>query len=136
MVMLAEYGSLSLKDVLAPAIEMADGYPIEASAVKQINRYRHEILKWPHSKAVFLPHAGKAPVVGQVFRQRDLKETLEKLVATEQSARADGLDRKAAIYAGLRSFLSWRYRRGAGSLDPGTGWPDYPGGSGRLAGIH
>lgn len=104
MVMLAEYGSLSLKDVLAPAIEMADGYPIEASAVKQINRYRHEILKWPHSKAVFLPHAGKAPVVGQVFRQRDLKETLEKLVATEQSARADGLDRKAAIYAAYDRF--------------------------------
>lgn len=104
MVMLAEYGSLSLKDVLAPAIEMADGYPIEASAVKQINRYRHEILKWPYSKAVFLPHAGKAPVVGQVFRQPDLKETLEKLVATEQSARADGLDRKAAIYAAYDRF--------------------------------
>ena len=30
MVMLAEYGKLSLADVLAPAIQMADGYPIEA----------------------------------------------------------------------------------------------------------
>src|SRR5688572_12172415 len=30
MTMLAEYGTLSLKDVLAPAIQMADGYAIEA----------------------------------------------------------------------------------------------------------
>ena len=104
MVMLAEYGTMSLKEVLAPAIEMADGYPIEASAVNQINRYREEIIKWPYSKAVFLPHDGEAPVVGEVFRQSDLKATLEKLVATEQSARADGLDRKAAIYAAYDRF--------------------------------
>ena len=32
MVMLAEYGKLSLAEVLAPAIEMADGYPIEEQA--------------------------------------------------------------------------------------------------------
>ncbi len=38
MVMLAEYGTLSLKDVLAPAIEMAEGYPIEESTVRSINR--------------------------------------------------------------------------------------------------
>src|ERR687891_824689 len=30
MTMLAEYGTLSLKDVLGPSIEFADGYPIEA----------------------------------------------------------------------------------------------------------
>src|SRR6266513_1987890 len=30
LTMLAEYGTLPIKDVLAPAIEMADGYPIEA----------------------------------------------------------------------------------------------------------
>src|SRR5262249_5860425 len=29
MVMLANYGTLSLAEVLAPAIEMADGYPVE-----------------------------------------------------------------------------------------------------------
>ena len=38
MVMLAEYGSLSLAEVLAPAIEMAEGYPIEESAVRAIER--------------------------------------------------------------------------------------------------
>src|SRR6185295_5868640 len=36
LVMLAEYGKLSLKDVLEPSIQMADGYPIEAQLVNTI----------------------------------------------------------------------------------------------------
>ena len=107
MVMLAEYGSLSLADVLAPAIEMADGYPIEASAVRAIERHRDRILEWPYSTAVFLPHdddGARGPSVGEVFRQADLKATLQKLVETERAALADGLDRKAAIYAAYDRF--------------------------------
>jgi len=107
MVMLAEYGSLSLADVLAPAIEMADGYPIEASAVRAIERHRDRILEWPYSTAVFLPHdddGPRGPSVGEVFRQADLKATLQKLVETERAALADGLDRKAAIYAAYDRF--------------------------------
>ena len=107
MVMLAEYGSLSLAEVLAPAIEMAEGYPIEASAVRSINRYRDEILKWPYSTAVFLPHdddGPRGPSVGEIFRQPDLKATLAKLVESERAALADGLDRKAAIYAAYDRF--------------------------------
>ena len=107
MVMLAEYGSLSLAEVLAPAIEMAEGYPIEASAVRSINRYRDEILKWPYSTAVFLPHdddGPRGPSVGEIFRQPDLKATLAKLVESERAALADGLDRTAAIYAAYDRF--------------------------------
>ena len=40
MLMLAEYGKLSLKDVLAPAIQMADGYAIEAQAANAIENQR------------------------------------------------------------------------------------------------
>ena len=107
LVMLAEYGSLSLKDVLAPAIEMAEGYPIEESAVRSINRNKHLLEQWPASSAVFLPNEGEgpeAPGVGEIFRQPDLKATLEKLVAAEQAALARGLDRKAAIYAAYDRF--------------------------------
>jgi len=107
MVMLAEYGSLSLAEVLAPAIEMAEGYPIEESAVRAIERHRDRILEWPYSTAVFLPHEDggpQGPSVGEVFRQPDLRATLEKLVETERAALADGLDRKAAIYAAYDRF--------------------------------
>jgi gamma-glutamyltranspeptidase/glutathione hydrolase len=107
MVMLAEYGSLSLAEVLAPAIEMAEGYPIEASAVRAIERHRDTILQWPYSTAVFLPHEDdgpRGPSVGEVFRQPDLRATLQKLVDTERAALAEGLDRKAAIYAAYDRF--------------------------------
>ncbi len=107
MVMLAEYGSLSLAEVLAPAIEMAEGYPIEDSAVRAIERHRETILQWPYSTAVFLPHdddGPRGPSVGEVFRQPDLRATLQKLIDTERAALADGLDRKAAIYAAYDRF--------------------------------
>ncbi len=107
MVMLAEYGTMSLADVLAPAIEMAEGYPIEAGTVERINENFHEIVKWPYSKALFLaPESGgtRTPEVGDIFRQPQLKATLEKLVAAEQDALDKGLDRKAAIYAAYDRF--------------------------------
>ncbi len=107
MVMLAEYGTMSLADVLAPSIEMAAGYPIEDRAVRTIERTRDEIMKWPYSKSVFLPHGDDkptGPTMGEVFRQPDLHATLGKLVEAEQQALAKGLDRKAAIYAAYDRF--------------------------------
>jgi gamma-glutamyltranspeptidase/glutathione hydrolase len=58
MVMLAEYGKLSLKDVLAPAIEMADGYPIEAQLANTIEGQKARIKQWPYSRKTFLVHEG------------------------------------------------------------------------------
>jgi gamma-glutamyltranspeptidase/glutathione hydrolase len=107
MVMLAEYGTMSLADILAPSIEMAEGYPIEAGAVRRIELNRAELLKWPYSRSVFLMHGDDEPTgpsVGEVFRQQDLNATLEKLVAAERAALARGLDRKAAIYAAYDRF--------------------------------
>ena len=56
MVMLAEYGTMSLAEVLAPAIEMAGGYPIEKSQADNMERRLDIIAQWPASRAVFLPH--------------------------------------------------------------------------------
>ncbi|HVG24993.1 MAG TPA: gamma-glutamyltransferase, partial [Thermoanaerobaculia bacterium] len=60
MIMLAEYGKLSLKDVLAPAIEMADGFAIEAQLANTIERQKSWIKQWPYSKAVLLPNVARA----------------------------------------------------------------------------
>jgi gamma-glutamyltranspeptidase/glutathione hydrolase len=46
MTMLAEWGTMSLADVLAPAIEMADGYPIEAQTANSIEREKERIKQW------------------------------------------------------------------------------------------
>ncbi len=60
LTMLAEYGTLSLAEVLAPAIQMADGYPIEAETANSIEENKEEIKKWKYSSAVMLPHTGEA----------------------------------------------------------------------------
>src|SRR5688572_29428461 len=51
LVMLAEFGTLSLKEVLQPAMQMADGYPIEAELVRQIENQTNavKLKKWPYS---------------------------------------------------------------------------------------
>ncbi len=107
LVMLAEYGKLSLKDVLEPSIQMADGYPIEAQTANVIEREKKRLKDWRYSREVMLPHLGQmreAPSAGEMFRQPDLVATLRKLVEAEQQARARGKNRKEAIYAAYDRF--------------------------------
>jgi gamma-glutamyltranspeptidase / glutathione hydrolase len=107
MTMLAEYGTMSLAQVLAPAIEMADGYPMEAQTANSIERYKGEIAKWKYSKAIYLTHPGQpreAPEAGEVFVQKDLAATLRKLVEAEREALKNGKSRKEAIYAAYDRF--------------------------------
>jgi gamma-glutamyltranspeptidase/glutathione hydrolase len=107
LVMLAEFGKLKLADVLEPAIQLADGYPIEAQTANSIESNKDRIKEWPYSKAVHLPHAGsarEAPAAGEIFKQADLAATLRKLVEAEQQALASGKNRKEAIYAAYERF--------------------------------
>ncbi|HEX6940995.1 MAG TPA: gamma-glutamyltransferase family protein [Longimicrobiales bacterium] len=109
MVMLAEYGTLSLADVLAPAIQMAEeGYPIEAQTANSIERNKDRLKQWKYSREVMLPHLGEAereaPYPGEIFRQPDLAATLKKLVEAEREALAAGKSRKEAIYAAYDRF--------------------------------
>jgi gamma-glutamyltranspeptidase/glutathione hydrolase len=107
LVMLAEYGKLSLKDVLEPSIQMADGYPIEAQLANTIEREKKRLKEWRYSRDVLLTHLGQkreAPEAGEIFRQPYLAATLRKLVETEQQALAAGKSRKEAIYAAYDRF--------------------------------
>jgi gamma-glutamyltranspeptidase / glutathione hydrolase len=107
MTMLAEYGTMSLATVLAPAIEMADGFAIDEPLVHTIEHYKDLLMEWPDSKRVMLPHAGsaqEAPHPGEIFRQVDLAGTLRKLVESESQALKSGKNRKAAIYAAYDRF--------------------------------
>ena len=107
MTMVAEYGTLSLAEVLAPAIQLADGYPIEAQLANAIERQKDEIKKWKTAPSVMLPHLGEAreaPRPGELFVQKDLAATFRKLVEAERAALAAGKSRKAAIYAAQDRF--------------------------------
>ncbi len=121
MVMLAEWGTMSLADVLGPSIEMADGYAIEAAAANNLESNKDLFKEWGHhSTSVFLPHLGEereAPYPGEIFRQPSLAETLRKLVEAEEEALAAGKNRKEAIYAAYERFykgdIAEEFARGA-----------------------
>ncbi|MDI1323557.1 MAG: gamma-glutamyltransferase [Algoriphagus sp.] len=107
MTMLAEYGTMSLEQVLAPAMQLAKGYPIEAMTANMIENNKSKIKDWPYSQEVFLPHLGEkreAPEAGEIFVQEDLYQTLTKLVETEKAALKSKKSRKEAIYAANERF--------------------------------
>lgn len=107
--MLAKYGTKSLKEVLQPSIQMAAGYPIEAQTANSIERGKERIKEWPYSKEVFLVHHGEereAPEAGEIFVQKELLQTLEKMVEAEQNALAAGKSREEAIMAAHDRFYT------------------------------
>jgi gamma-glutamyltranspeptidase / glutathione hydrolase len=98
---------MSLKEVLAPAMELAAGYPIEAQTANSMERGKEMIKKWPYSAKVFLPHAGEkreAPEPGEIFVQQDLLQTLTKMVEAEQAALKQKKTRKQAIMSANDRF--------------------------------
>jgi gamma-glutamyltranspeptidase/glutathione hydrolase len=105
--MLAEYGSMSLKQVLAPAMQLATGYPIEAMAANNMQKNLSWIKQWPYSSKVFITHPGEkreAPEPGEIFVQKDLLATLTKMVEAESQALKQKKSRKEAIYAAYDRF--------------------------------
>ena len=121
MTMLAEYGTMSLKQVLSPAMQMAAGYPIEEQTASRIEGSKDLIKEWPYSKKTFLTHLGEegreAPYAGEIFIQTDLLNMLGKLVEAEEQALKKGKSRKDAIYAAYSRFytgdIAKEYVRGA-----------------------
>jgi gamma-glutamyltranspeptidase/glutathione hydrolase len=100
---LDRYGRLSLREVLAPAMELAhSGFPMYESMrgwiVQEERRFRTE---WPSSAALFLP-GGVVPAVGETWRNPDLAATFERLVEAEHDARSRG--RSAALRAARDRF--------------------------------
>jgi gamma-glutamyltranspeptidase / glutathione hydrolase len=105
--MLAEYGTMSLKEVLTPAMQLAAGYPMDAQTANSMERQKKMISEWPYSKKVFLPHAGQnreAPEGGEIFVQKDLLNTLTKMVQAEQAALKQKKSRRQAIMAAYDRF--------------------------------
>jgi gamma-glutamyltranspeptidase/glutathione hydrolase len=98
LVALREYGTKSFSEVVAPAIEFADGAAIDEMRSGAIQNSREFFTLWPTSMAHFMPN-GRAPLPGEIFRQPDLAKTLRAMVDAEKKALAKGASRAAAIDA-------------------------------------
>ncbi|MCP5118180.1 MAG: gamma-glutamyltranspeptidase [bacterium] len=95
---LREFGTKSVAEVMAPAIELADGMPMDETRARSIARGRKFFSLWPTSMRTFLP-GGRIPYPGDNFRQPDLARTMRSMVAAERKALAAGKSRQDAIDA-------------------------------------
>ncbi len=95
---LREFGTKSAAEVMAPAVELADGMPLDEMRAGSISYSRRFFELWPDAMGVFMPN-GKRPVIGEVFRQPALARTMRAMIEAERKARAAGQKREMAIDA-------------------------------------
>src|SRR6516225_4586999 len=102
MLMLRDYGTLSLREVLAPAIAYAqNGYPLVERANATIATVADLFRTyWPTSAAVYLPN-GKVPPTGTLFTNKMLAATYSRILDDAESA---GADREAQIARACRAW--------------------------------
>jgi gamma-glutamyltranspeptidase / glutathione hydrolase len=98
LVALREFGTRSFGEVIQPAIELADGAPLDELRSGSIARSRRFFDLWPTSKKHFLPD-GQLLGPGMIFAQPNLARTLRAMAAAEQRALKGGASRQAAIDA-------------------------------------
>ncbi len=98
LVTLRDFGTRSFAEAVQPAIDLADGFPIDELRAFSIERSLKYLEAWPASKRVFLPN-GHVPRAGEILRQPDLGRTLRSMVEAEKKALASGASRAKAIDA-------------------------------------
>ena len=120
--MLADFGTMRLRDVLLPAIGYAgDGHPILPQAAEVIGSvetlFRDE---WPTSAAVYLP-GGSAPAPRALFKNAVLAETYQRIVDEAEAATADREGQiehaRAAFYSGFVAEAIDGFCSGQGYMD-------------------
>ena len=97
LVALREYGVKSFAEVIQPAIELADGTPLDEQRAMGIMRSREFFQLWPTSRRFYTPN-GRVQL-GMIFRQPDMARTLRAMAAVEAKALKGGASRQAAIDA-------------------------------------
>ena len=93
---LEKYGTKSLAEVIEPAIELAQGFPVYASLEHALARGKPLAEKWPATAKVYMPN-GRLPKEGEIFVQADLAHTFQTLARVETENAGKG--RAAAIEA-------------------------------------
>jgi len=98
-------GTMRLEQVMQPAIEYADGFPMYAFLRDFFTSERKTTEQYEWSAKTYYP-GGRIPDVGEIFRQPNLAATLRAIVDAEKAAFGRTHDRVAAIRAGRDAFYT------------------------------
>jgi gamma-glutamyltranspeptidase/glutathione hydrolase len=78
------FGRLPWRELVEPAIRLADGHEIDSVRTRVMELYQDRLRRFPSTAAVFL-RSGRPPRAGERWRQPDLARTLE-LIADSGAA--------------------------------------------------
>ena len=106
VVALDQFGTKTLAEVMEPAIQLADGFPLDELRVNYIKTRAPIFSQWADAKRVFLPN-GEIPKPGDLFVQADLARTLRAIVQAERLA-SKGMRNNR--HAGLMAARDYFYR--------------------------
>ena len=98
LVTLRDFGTKSFSEAVEPAIELADGFPVDELRAMSVERTAKYLDGWPSSKRVFMA-GGRPSQTGEILRQPDLARTLRSMVEVEKKALAGGVSRAKAMDA-------------------------------------
>ncbi len=86
MLALKEHGTMSFAQVVGPALDLCDGFPLPEIYANFISMNRKMLELWPASAQFFMP-GGAPPKRGEIFKSPTLGATLRELVTAEKRAK-------------------------------------------------
>jgi gamma-glutamyltranspeptidase/glutathione hydrolase len=99
---LKNYGTMSFEEVSRDAIDLAEqGFPMYQFMSNNIKESVDHYRRWPSQAEIYLPK-GRPPEPGEIFVQKDLAQTIKKMVRAEQKKRFSG--REEALQAARDEF--------------------------------
>jgi gamma-glutamyltranspeptidase/glutathione hydrolase len=72
------YGSVEWAELVAPAIELAEGFAVSDRSARSLRHYASELAAFPHTREIFLSD-GAPPAVGDTLVQSNLARTLRRI---------------------------------------------------------
>src|SRR6185369_16998235 len=104
VVALDQFGTKTLAEVMEPAIQLADGFPLDELRVNYIKTRAPIFSQWADAKRVFLPN-GEVPKPGDLFVQADLARTLRSIVQAERLASKGTRNNRHAALMAARDYF-------------------------------
>ena len=106
---LEKYGTLDLKTVMQPAIDLAEkGFAVPAALHLNLRSAAKRLARNEEANRVYLGGAGTAPAMGALFKQPDLAATLKRV-------RDEGFD---GLYKGkTAALIAAEMQRGGGVMN-------------------
>lgn len=103
---LRKYGTMSFAEVCADAHDLAEnGFPMHQFMRNSLHELRDKYAKWPTNQTIYLPNGrpGRPPEVDELFYQKDLANTMRRMIRAEEKALETG-DRRAGLLAARDEF--------------------------------